>query len=413
MFYLEHLEDWCMVFEKYIPTMRLSAAIALTALTLAGSVSLAADDPSAPKAKWESTIEQAEKAYMDGDIPQSNQLCASALAQATDDQSRSAVLNQTGVIEMNEKRFRDAEKSFSLSLDIRKTIDPKGALTLQTLSNYALATYKLGDDAKAEALYKQCIDDKRALLPGSESLAKTLTNLAHLYSDEKKCDDAKKLYEEALTLDTKNYGANHQEVATDLFNIGALLERCTDYAAALDYLNRANATYQAISDKLGSVKALHYISLCQSGLKNYDEAAKTSMQSLALHEELIGKGHPDTLIHLLNAAKALDSAGQSEKAGELYKQALSCASSSTSASNFNLAECNLDMAQFYKNHGKKDEAEHYFKTALAHYDELTKKEQRLLYELPLAYSQLLRDMRRNAESDQLAHQYLQIYSPTP
>ena len=148
-------------------------------------------------------------------------------------------------------------------------------------------------------------------------------------------------------------------------------------------------------------------------MKNYDEAAKTSLQALALHEEVKGKGHPDTLIHLLNAAKALDSSGQSEKAGELYKQALNSASSSPSVSNFNLAECNLDMAQFYKKQGKKDEAEHYFKTALSRYDELTKREQRLLYELPLAYSQLLRDMRRNAESDQLAHQYLQIYTPTP
>ena len=159
VFYLERLEDWCNVFEKYIPTVRrLSAAIALTALTVAGSVSLAADDPSATKAKWENTIEQAEKAYLDGDLPQSNQLCASALTQATDDASRAAVLNQTGVIEMNEKRFRDAEKSFSLSLDIRKRIEPKGALTLQTLSNYALATYKLGDEkgrSLVQAMYRR------------------------------------------------------------------------------------------------------------------------------------------------------------------------------------------------------------------------------------------------------------------
>lgn len=374
---------------------------------------LANEQTAATRAQWETTLEKAEQAYLDGDQPLSDELSQAALKSAVDETTRATVLNQLGVIQMKEKRFRDAEKSFAQALALRKKSQADNALVLQTLSNYALATYKLGDEKKAEELYMQCIESKRKLLPESPSLANTLTNLAHLYSDERRCAQAKALYEEALAIDSKSYGLNHEEVANDLFNIGALLERCNDFNAALTYLNRANDSYAAIKDRYGCVKSLHYIALCHAALKNYDEAAATSLKSLALHEELNGKGDPETLVHLLNAGKAYAAAGHPQKAEQLYKQALACASASPKASNWHLAQCNLDLAQFYRKQGESETAEQYFKKALVHYEQLSKKEQRALYELPLAYSQLLHDLKRTAESDKLAHKYLPVYAPTP
>jgi tetratricopeptide (TPR) repeat protein len=161
------------------------------------------------------------------------------------------------------------------------------------------------------------------------------------------------------------------------------------------------------------VKTLHYISLCYGALKQYDAAAKTSLQALALHEAVKGTGHPDTITHLLSAADAIDAAGDKIGAEKLYKQALATARAATDPSNVRLAECNLELAQFYKKLDRKDEAEQYFKKALVHYEELNKKDKRSLYDLPLAYSQLLRELKRDEESDRLAHKYLNIYAPGP
>jgi hypothetical protein len=158
---------------------------------------------------------------------------------------------------------------------------------------------------------------------------------------------------------------------------------------------------------------LHYISLCYAALANYDKAAEASLNSLDLHEALLGKGHPDTLVHLLNAAKSLDLGGSTERAEQLYKQALQAAQSAKDPSNLSLTECNLDLAQFCRKHNKTEESEQYFRKALVHYDELSKKDKRSLYEVPLAYSELLRELKRFDDSDKLAHRYLDVYKPGP
>jgi len=394
---------------------------ALAVLLCGQTVSVRADDSSEPTktpaaagttSAWESKLERAEHACVEGNYTAANQLGLDALSAAPDDVSKAAVLNQMGVMQMRLHRFVDARKSFSDALELRRKIQGNsGAEALQTMSNLALAIYKVGDHKKAEDMYQECIGLKRKSMPGSASLAKTLINLGNLYSDEFRCPDAKSLYLEGYDIDRKIYGDTHAEVAADLCNVGCLLFRCHENKDAIDYLLKADSTYSAIGDSSGRVKALHYLSLTYADIKDYDKAADASLRSLEIHESLVGKGHPDTLIHLLNAAKSLDLGGKSEKAEQLYKQALSSARAAKDPSNLRLAECNLELAQFYRRHDKDTDAEQYFRKALVHYDELSKKDKRNLYEIPLAYSELLKQLKRVNESDQLAHRYLDVYKP--
>jgi tetratricopeptide (TPR) repeat protein len=368
------------------------------------------NQPSKPV--WESTVEKAEQSLLDNDPDQCAKFCADALAAAPDQIARATVHNQIGVIEMQQHRFRDAKESFAKALDLRKTYTGVDApLTLQSMSNLALATYKSGSAAEAKELYKHCIERKRVAVPQSNSLANTLTNFANVYSDERNCPEAKNLYQEALEIDTKVFGANHKEVATDLFNLGALHYRCNQFEDALAYLDKAQQVYTAIDDKYGTMKCLHYQSLCYSGLQQFDKSVEQAMRSLELHEQIAGKGHPDTIVHLLNAAQSLDAAGSTDKAEQLLKQALQSAKSAADPSNLCMAECNLELAQFCRRHGDNDQSEQYFKAALVHYDALTKKQKRDLYEIPQAYSELLHGLKKNAESEEIAHRYLEVYAP--
>ncbi len=378
-----------------------------------------ADEPASPDATnksskpvWESIVEKAEQSMLDNDPDQCKKFCADALSTAPDEIARATVHNQIGVIQMQQHRFHDAKESFAKALDLRKTyIGSDDPITLQSMSNLALATYKSGNAAEAKEIYKHCIERKRMAVLQSSSLANTLTNLANVYSDERNCPEAKNLYQEALGIDTKVFGTNHKEVATDLFNLGALHYRCNQFEDALDYLDKAKGVYTAINDKYGIMKCLHYQSLCHSGLQQYDKSAEKSLQSLELHEQIIGKGHPDTIVHMLNAAQSLDAGGSTDKAEQLLKQALHSAKSATDPSNLYLAECNLELAQFCRRHGDNNQSEQYFKAALVHYDALTKKQKRDLYEIPQAYSELLHGLKKNAESEEIAHRYLEVYAP--
>jgi tetratricopeptide (TPR) repeat protein len=361
---------------------------------------------------WTTTLEKAEQSAIDGDASTAKTRSEQALSLATDDTTKAIVMNQMGVIAMKAHRFKDAEALFSQALELRrKLLGPESSETLQTLSNYALATYKLGDQVKAENLYQQCIELKRKTCPATASLANTLTNLAHIYNDERRCDEAKKLYTETLAIDKTVFGAKHQEVGNDLFNLGASLYHCQDFSGAIDYLTQANDTFTAVPDKYGSVKALHYISLCYFDLKDYDKSCDFSLRALSLHEEIKGKGHPDTQIHLFNAVKALRAKGDLPQADELCKRALAAAQSAPVANNLILTECNLELALLYRDQKHTDDADVSFKSALVHYDLLTKKEKRALYELPLAYCDMLRQLKRTKECDYLAHKYLDVYAP--
>jgi tetratricopeptide (TPR) repeat protein len=404
-------------FKKLILTSIASFAICANALLAQApttNVSPNADQNGGQNvsAEWHVKLEAAEKAFLDGHYANSEKLREEALAATTDEASRATVLNQIGVIQMRHKHFVDAQRSFSSAYELRKKASGENnELTLQSLSNLALVTFKLGDEKKAEELYKQCIEGKRKVQPNTASLASTLANLAHLYSDLRRLDDARKLYLEAIEIDSKVLGEKHAEVAADYFNLGALEHRGNRFDEALISFQKAHDLYAALGEKHGMIKSLHYMSLCHHALNNHDKAATSALQAHKLHEEHKGKEHPDTLVHLMNAADALDAAGKSDEAEKLYKQALSTAQHESRASNLNLAETNLELAQYYKRHGDKDSAEHHFKAALLHYDHLSKKEKRTLYELPLSYSKMLAELKRTAESEHLARKYLHVYAP--
>ncbi|MBS2000166.1 MAG: tetratricopeptide repeat protein [Cyanobacteria bacterium SZAS LIN-5] len=363
-------------------------------------------------AAWQADLESAEKFYLSGDDVQSKKLYEQALNEVPDDTARATVFNQMGVAQNQKHRFSDAQKSFSQAVELRKKVlgenDPA---TLQAMSNLALATYKSGDEVDAEKIYLDCIARKRKVSPKSESLAKSLTNLANLYTDERNCTEAKKCYLEAADVDSAIFGSNSAEAGVDLFNVGVMLQKCQQPSEALVYLDKAHAIFAALGDKYGQVRALHYSSLSHGDMKNYEKASQCSARALAMHEELKGKGHPDTIVHLLAAGDALFAASKYDEAEKLYLQALHNVRSSEHPNNVRLTECNLALAQLYKKENRLDDSEQYFKKALIHYEDLSKKEKRDLYELPLAYSQLLKELQQGEESEHLNHKYLHVYAP--
>lgn len=334
---------------------------------------------------------------------------SSTVAAAEDEATKS---NAAGVEAVSKHQYLNATKFFRQAYEFRRAqLGAEDASTLQSLSNLALATYRLGDEKKAEQLYNECITIKRKVMPNSASLATTLTNLANLLSDERRCNDASKAYSEALQIDQTVYGPKHIEVANDLFNLGALRYRCNEFEPAQKDFQSAHDLYKELKDDYGIVKSLHYLALCQSALKQHGAAAKTAMEALQFHERLKGKGHADTLVHILNAADEVDATGDTTQAEQLYKQALEAAQRNAKAGNYELAECNLELAQFYDRHTLPENADLYYKAATTHYDSLSKRDKRKLFELPISYSKFLTAQKRTDESLAISHKYLHVFKP--
>jgi tetratricopeptide (TPR) repeat protein len=391
-------------------------AYSLSAVTLvlsASTVVSRADD-----AEWTGAEEKAEKAFVDGKYQEADTLWKTALATAEklgpNDLKVAQTINQMTHLFVHEKRYDEAVPLLKRALDIRvKSLGENNMLTAENVGNLALIDHKLGDDLEAEKLYKRALEIKEKKLGDrSPSVAITKSNLAGLYAEMKNCTEAKTLYIDALAIDEKAYGGNHEEVANDALNLGIMLYNCNHPQDALEYLQRSSKINQTIAvNSQAQVRTLHYIGLCQAMLKNPAEAEKSYKQALAVQESIKGKGHPDTIVHILNIAKVADEQGRKDEAEELYKDSLGTLEGARPADKYALTECQLELGHFYHRHNQNEEAEKSYKSALQNYETLTRDQQRKLYELPRAYADLLKESKREPESDDMSKKYLNLYQP--
>lgn len=362
--------------------------------------------------QWATLEEEAEKSFLEGRLLDAETKWSKAkdLASANENKLLLAeTLNQMTHLLVKQGRLAEARSNLNEALEIRRReLGEENEKTAETLGNLALIEHRDGHDALAEKHYRAVLDIKKKV--GSEaSRAITLTNLANLYGEMKRIEEARELYGEALKLDEKVYGADHKEVACDLFNIGGLNYHHNYFREALTYFEKALTIYQKVGDGQGQVKSHHYIGLCQARLNEHGKAVAAYKRAYDLHSKIKGEGHLDTLVHQLNMARSLDTAGQSQEAEQIYKGALRFADQGQNEAKLRLVECSLEYAHFLKRHGRSEEAEKQLASVLSVYESLSTSDRRRLYELPRAYSDLLRELKREEEADQMARKHLHVY----
>ena len=363
-------------------------------------------------AQWAALEEEAEKSFLEGRLFDAESKWTKARAVAESNPNKlllAETLNQMTHLLVKQGRLAEARSNLNEALEIRRReLGEENEKTAETLGNLALIEHREGHDGLAEKHYKTVLDIKKKV--GSEaSRAITLTNLANLYGEMKRIEEARELYGEALKLDEKVYGADHLEVARDLFNIGGLNYHHNYFQEALSSFDKSLVIYEKLGDSQGQIKCHHYIGLCRAHLNEHDKAVAAYKKAYALHSKIKGEGHIDTLVHQLNMARSLDTAGQSQEAEQIYKGALRVADQGHNEAKLRLVECSLEYAHFLRRHGRSQEAEKQLASVLGVYESLSASDRRRLYELPRAYSDLLRELKREEEADQMARKHLHVY----
>lgn len=388
-------------------------ALALLAAVVV-SAPLRAQTGETTNSAWAQKENEAETNFVAGQLRDAETKWKEAIEIAQKDANKlnlAETLNQMTHLYLKQRRLDEARTSLQAALVIReKELGKNNPKTAETLGNLALVEHKSGHDADAERLYKEVIEIKRKDA-NSNSLAITLTNLANLYGEMRKIEEARKLYLEALELDKKNYGAEHKEVAQDLFNLGAVMYHHNYNKEAIEYLDQSLVLYEKLNDAPGKIKCLHYLGLSHAEEKSHGKAIDAYRKALMLHSQLKGDRHPDTLVHQLNLARTLDSSGQEKEAEDLYKDAVGTATKYHTDSRVKLIECAVEYAHFLRRHGRKTEAENQLKEVLPVYESLSAHHRRELYELPRVYSDLLRELKKESEADALAKKHLDVFSP--
>ncbi|CAN5463565.1 hypothetical protein BH11CYA1_BH11CYA1_00890 [soil metagenome] len=363
---------------------------------------------------WLSKEEEAESSFLSGSYSQAEQQWQEAIALAEKDNqlNLAETLNQMTHLYIKQKRFNEARISLQKALAIReKALGKNNDKVSETRGNLALVEHKSGNDLEAEKLYKQVIESKRQA-KSSTTLAITLTNLANLYAEMKRLDEAKTLYLEALEIDKKAFGPDHTETAQDLFNIAAMYYQHNYNKPAIEYFKQALVVYNKLDDAPGRIKTYHYLGLCFAEENLHAEAIEAYKNALHIHTKLKGDRHPDTFVHQLNLARSLDHTGNIEEAEKLYKDAVGAATENHRSAKIKLIECTLEYTHFLKRHNRSIEAEQMLKELLPTYETLSASDRRLLYELPRAYSDLLKELKQDSAADAMARKHLHVFGPT-
>lgn len=393
---------------------------AFLALTFSISTVAFAAEPNAPTQKlttWEKAELKAEKAFIDHKLEDADKLWKDALVEAEKSGAESAevatTLNQMNHLFMQQKRFHEAESALTRALNIRKSLLGEETLpTAETMGNLALVKHKLGEDEEAEKLLLHVLAIKEKLLgKDAKEAAITLVNLANLYADHKRCKEAEKYYQEAVRIDAINYGEKSKTTISDRSHLAVLFYHCGDIEKSLDELTTVLKEQEVLFglENPELVPTLHYIGLCNVRLKRQRQAHVAYARALEIQEKARGRKDQETIFHLLHVAKSYDALNDRQTATKLYEEAAAAEEARTQKSDYRTTECYLEIAHFYKRHKEHAKAEKYFKMALQSFETLNRHEQRKLYELPVAYADMLKELKRAEESAEMSKKYLHVH----
>jgi len=183
---------------------------------------------------------------------------------------------------------------------------------------------RLGKFEQADGLLRASVDLRRARLPQDDpEIARGVTALALLRSDQARFDEAERLAREALASERAVLRPTDPQIAAGTAAVGQILEQRGKYAEAIATLEDAvrlrSATGGDPSELAGSLYELANSNFYAGHL---DESESLNQRALAIHRGLFGEAHPLVAEDLINLGAIQYERGRYAEAEGLYRRAL-------------------------------------------------------------------------------------------
>ncbi|MFD0987833.1 alpha/beta fold hydrolase [Methyloligella solikamskensis] len=222
-----------------------------------------------------------------------------------------------------------------------------------------------GEAAEALALARKYVAEARtASGEDSAEYATAVTWLAWMLRREQNYDKAAPLLERALTIRERVFGPDHALVATSLHNLAGVYfdQGREDEANAL--IVRAE-TIKAEVDGVGDLEMMprRIAELSQAGKPG--EALDLAQRYVTLTKERYGPDQPPIVPALLELAFLYETQGRIDQAEALLKEGLAIREKAFGENSLESAESLDQLARLYQTNGREDEAEALLKQSLA------------------------------------------------
>jgi tetratricopeptide (TPR) repeat protein len=316
------------------------------------------------------------------------------------DRQRARSLADLAVVENNNGLKSDAEKSALASLALREAAVPRNETELADAWNtLGLVLRDIGGrDAEAEDYLRRALEVRRRA-QSPDALA-VMHNLAGLYVDQEKYDEAIGLYEETLAGKRKLRGGDvhpsvvislngyaealvkskrydegvrtfreaialqrqltgeDDHVASGYNELGSALQDAGRYPEAMDAYREALRIRRAERDALPAtlVQPLNNLGVALEEVGDYAAAEPLYRESLALRRASLGNDDPSALRAEHNLARLLLRSGRADEARPLIDHALTQRQKQLSATHIDIGRALLLRVEFLRRTGLPEKA---------------------------------------------------------
>jgi tetratricopeptide (TPR) repeat protein len=315
--------------------------------------------------------------------------------------------NQLGLVLYAQAQRKAAEAEFEAARELAMA-DPELTSVLGNLAQVYQDTNRLQE---AETLMKQVLaSDEQRNGPTHPSVAVCLGNLAMLYKDTNRLAEAEPLMKRALEIDEQNDGRERSTVAIDLNNLALLYHDMDRFAEAEPLMKRAlkmdeqglGADHPTVANRLRNLASLY------RDTNRLAEAEPLLKRALAIDKQIYGPNHPAVSNGMKSLADLYQATNRLAEAEPLIERALKIDEQSFGSTHPEFAlDLNI-LSGLYQATNRRAEAESLVKRALQineqSYGPDDPKVAVSLNNLALLY----KDTKRPAEAEPLMQRALKI-----
>lgn len=221
-------------------------------------------------------------------------------------------------------------------------------------------------------LESQIIESQKSGNINNVDYANLLNNLAMLYCNEGKYNEAEPLYIKALEIKKKKLGNKHPDFAGTLNNLAFSYLYQNKYQKAEPlFLEALKINRLILGEKhINFANSLNSLAMLYNNQDMYSKAEPLYLQSLEIRKEVLGGNSVEYATSLNNLASFYYNQAKYSKSEKLMLNALEIFRNVLGEKNQNYAKLLNNLATFYKNQSKLIESEHLFFRALDIFKEL-------------------------------------------
>jgi tetratricopeptide (TPR) repeat protein/CHAT domain-containing protein len=260
-----------------------------------------------------------------------------------------------------QESYEDALKLGERAFEIEKSILGEDHLYVANSNDFFSKVYQAlkGNEALAINFAQQALNIRIRLLGLEHSkVARSLINLAQLYSEMGQYEKALPLQELAVSVYKKGLGEEHPEVARSLNNLALLYFKMGQYEKTLPLQEQALKIDKKTlgEDHPDVARSLNNLAQLYSDMGQYEKALPLQEQALSIIKKALGDDHPTVAMCLNNLAAFYSRMGQYEKALPLQEQALKVRKKALGEEHPDVATSLNNLAQLYSEMGQYEKA---------------------------------------------------------